>query len=261
MAKYEFKYACGHGSTIKQLYGPQEERRRYLDWAKDNLLCQVCWLERMREQDAAALRIAVFSATVNPIEAIWTASGQLEAHKAPLEALGFAWRVGVPELTFYSRTLSLAEQVSRSWGYAATYSPISHVDLQSWAGRMEVSLTDLGYKCEVAVDLNAAAMVEWAFGIRADREREKAEIERRLQEWLAANPVPKSPGWFRDILASYGGKARCNGRIYLHDHIYVNGTEDRLTPEEQEEFLAYRVEKAAWTKTRADLERAVLPQK
>ena len=260
MAKYEVNYVCGHGSVVKKLYGPNEGRQEFLDWAKDNLLCQVCWVERMREQDAAAPAIAVFSATVDPIEVVWTASGQLEAHKAPLEALGFGWGVGVPELSF-SPILSLADRLSRSWAYVATYAPTSQVDMQSWAGRMELSLKNLGYKREVAVKLIDAAMVEWAFGERADREREKAEVERRLQEWLAVNPVPKPPDWYRDILASCGGKARCNGRIYRHDHIYVNDTEHRLTPEQQEEFLAYQAKKTAWIKTRADLDRAVVLQK
>jgi hypothetical protein len=261
MAKYEVNYVCGHGSVVKKLYGPGEGRQEFLDWAKDNLLCQVCWVERLREQDAAAPAIAVFSATINPIEAIWTASGQLEAHKAPLEALGFGWRVGVPELTSFSPLFSLADRLSRSWAYVATYAPTSHLDMQSWAGRMELSLTNLGYKCEVAVKLIDAAMVEWAFGERKAREREKAEAERRLQEWLAVNPMPKPPDWYRGLLASYGGTARCNGRIYRHDHIYVNNTEHRLTPGQQEEFLAYQNKKDAWIETRAALDRAVVLQK
>lgn len=48
MANYRVTYSCGHTAT-KQLYGPEESRRRYIAWAADSGLCADCY-----KADAAA---------------------------------------------------------------------------------------------------------------------------------------------------------------------------------------------------------------
>jgi hypothetical protein len=49
MAKYDVTYSCGHSDTI-QLYGPNKERTRKIEWLERDGLCPECYKAKMEQQ-------------------------------------------------------------------------------------------------------------------------------------------------------------------------------------------------------------------
>lgn len=43
-------YACGHGSTKKQMYGKHSERKRKVSWMEFNMVCPECYKKSQQEK-------------------------------------------------------------------------------------------------------------------------------------------------------------------------------------------------------------------
>lgn len=54
MAQYTIPYACGHGSTTKNLTGKTSECERYVAWAESNMVCPDCCKAAKAAEDAVA---------------------------------------------------------------------------------------------------------------------------------------------------------------------------------------------------------------
>lgn len=93
MAKYAYKYACGHGIGSVVLYGKEDDRRRKLEWYGDNFVCPECFKKQKEEEDAAApmtasLAFAICSDVVMSVQV----QGRLKQNKEALKEAGYRWQ-------------------------------------------------------------------------------------------------------------------------------------------------------------------------
>ena len=58
MAQYTVSYACSHGSREMQLYGPNKERARKIEWMERTIKCPACTKADRIAADNAAPRKA-----------------------------------------------------------------------------------------------------------------------------------------------------------------------------------------------------------
>ena len=92
MAKYSYKYLCGHGYGTVNLYGKESDRQRKLAWYADTFVCPDCFKKQKAEEDAvapktASLHLAVYGGVYQSIQV----HGQLAANKEALKQLGYRW--------------------------------------------------------------------------------------------------------------------------------------------------------------------------
>ena len=92
MAKYTFSYACGHGDFEEVLYGPHAARDSRLEWLAANKVCPTCYKAAKVAADAASAQVATIKLVpaAEPVLVI-EVTGQIEANKSALYALGFRW--------------------------------------------------------------------------------------------------------------------------------------------------------------------------
>lgn len=92
MAKYNINYACGHGSTEKQLYGKISGRTEYVEWAERTLVCPDCYKAKMREQaKAETLTAEIMCNPFRPGVFFAVTKGDTYSIKDALKAAGCRW--------------------------------------------------------------------------------------------------------------------------------------------------------------------------
>ena len=50
--KYTVTYSCGHSGTV-ELFGPERDRERKLEWYRDSAVCPECYARQQTEERAA----------------------------------------------------------------------------------------------------------------------------------------------------------------------------------------------------------------
>lgn len=50
--KYTVTYSCGHAGTV-ELFGPERDRERKLEWYRDSAVCPECYAKQQAEERAA----------------------------------------------------------------------------------------------------------------------------------------------------------------------------------------------------------------
>ena len=143
MAKYSYKYLCGHGYGTVNLYGKESDRQRKLAWYADTFVCPDCFKKQKAEEDAAApktasLHLAVYGDVYQSIQV----HGQLAANKEALKQLGYQWgdEIDGGLLALFKKP-KLALQ---KWTVVRNVE-----DIQNTAKQWADELTDLGYKITV----------------------------------------------------------------------------------------------------------------
>lgn len=124
MAKYSYKYLCGHGYGTVNLYGKESDRQRKLAWYAATFICPDCFKKQKAEEDAAApktasLHLAVYGDVYQSIQV----HGQLAVNKEALKQLGYQWSDEIDGgLLALFKKPKLALQNGRSYEMLRTFS-------------------------------------------------------------------------------------------------------------------------------------------
>lgn len=248
MAKYTINFACGHGSSQKQLYGTSSDRTRKIEWMEANMVCPECYKEAKKAEDSAAQKIGKICLVPasTPIISIEVA-GQIEANKEALYELGYKWSdstsgglMGYLSIHRPSRVLALLCKVE------------SPDQAGAWISKQQAALKALGY--EITDDLNdldRAYLADIVSKQQATADA-KAAAAARLAEIQAADPKPPvSPLRARIAALEKSSGKKWNGKIYGKEgcyNFYVADNKYSATDTEVAEREAINAARAAWEK-------------
>lgn len=256
MAKYSYKYLCGHGYGTVNLYGKESERQRKLAWYADTFVCPECFKKQKAEEDAAApktasLHLAVYGGVYQSIQV----HGQLAANKEALKQLGYRWGDDLDGgLLAFLRTPKRALQ---KWTLVESIDDIKRTAKQ-WADE----LAELGYKITAVPGLmdqqGARAYFDYAAEKAAEEQRKKEEEQRKKEAAAKAeaekqekirrlDPKPNPPEWYKQLCES---KKYWNGKFYGDDkrgwRIYLDGHPTKVTRENKELYEKWCSELKEW---------------
>jgi hypothetical protein len=237
MAQYNIKYACGHGSVTKQLYGKNADRERKIRWSQENLVCPDCYKAQKRAADDAAEQIIYLETRGIDGAVSARAAGRIEANKEALKAIGFEWS------REYGGTLDLLATSEPPLALVQYHTFTTDDEMKSWLRDLVRAVRPIGY----VVKDNISALDRGVFALAAEkRAQERADAATQL----ALNPRPVRPSWFEAAMQAPGDGKGWNGKFYGRS-IYVNGTQVRLSPDQVAELEAYQVRLGAWRKAKA----------
>lgn len=249
MAKYSYKYLCGHGYGTVNLYGKESDRQRKLAWYADTFVCPDCFKKQKAEEDAAApktasLHLAVYGDVYLSIQV----HGQLAANKEALKQLGYRWGDEIDGgLLALLKNPKLALQ---KWTVVRNVE-----DIQNTAKQWADELTDLGYKITVIPSPfdQAAAKAHFEYAAQKAEEARRKEEEavkaaaKKKEQIDKLYPRPKPPEWYVTLRES---KQYWNGKFYGDDkrgwRIYLDGTEIKVTVEDKECYENWNAELKEW---------------
>ena len=246
MAKYAISYCCGHGSVEKQLLGKEEERRRYIDWAEENLLCPDCYRARQLADDASADKFAKLCLVPGSLPVIsLEVAGQIEANKEALYKLGYRWTdstsgglMGYFSMKRPTRVLALVCKIES----------VSHAE--SWTTEREAELAALGYRITHSLSALDMAYLTKLLCDAEDRHNTKIVARDKLAEIEAADPKPGvSPLRMRIAELERTAGSKWNGKIYGRPGgytFYVANTKYSASDEEVREREELVAKHAAW---------------
>jgi hypothetical protein len=211
MSQYTIKYACGHGSTLKNLTGPTAGRDSYVEWAERTMVCGECYKAKKSAEDAAAPTTAkiVLVPGLEPVIAI-EVSGQIEVHKDALYTLGYRWSdstsgglMGYFSMARPQRVLALVCAVE------------SAEQAGEWISGHQASLADLGYTVTDSLSPIDMAYLAKILAERTNKTDAHAAAVAKLAEIKANDPRPAaSPLRQRIANAEKKSGANWNGKIY-----------------------------------------------
>lgn len=210
MASYTIDYACGHGSFGEQLFGAHSERKSRIEWLSENKICPACYKEKKLAQDATAAKTATIKLVpaLEPVLAI-EVSGQIEANKDALYALGFRWADTSNGLLGYFSTARVKKVL------AISHRVTTPDDAGAWIGATQATLAALGYA--MADGLGALDMAYLAKRVAANQDATSATnaAKAKLAEIEAADPrPPASPLRNRIAGLEQSSGQKWNGKIY-----------------------------------------------
>lgn len=192
MAKYSINYACGHGSVVKQLYGPHKDRDRYVEWAESNLVCRDCYVAKAKAADAKAEQI-IFIETVGLTMTLTArASGRIDEHKGTLKAAGFEWTRD------YGGAMALLSGKEPPLALVKSHKYADATALEAWLREITDLVAPLGYRIESNV--NPLDIAVWQ------------EASKRRAETVAEHPRPERPAYYAEWMTTKG--SQCNGKVY-----------------------------------------------
>lgn len=257
MSQYTIKYACGHGSTTKNLTGKVSERERYVEWAESTLVCPDCFKAKKAAEDASAPRLAKITLVpaAEPIIAI-EISGQIETNKESLYGLGYHWSdstagglMGYFSTQRPTRVLAKIHKIQGADAVAA------------WINEQAAELTPLGYAIKDGLSALDMAYIAKLCADKNDKEDAKAAAKARLAEIKANDPRPEiSP--LRKRIAEIEAKTgkKWNSKIYGKAgryNFYVADNQYSATDAEVSEREAINKAIDAWdAKYKAEIEAA-----
>lgn len=247
MAKYDIDYACGHGSYTEQLYGKGSDRESRIAWLKANKVCPECYKAKKQAEDAIAPKVASINLVPGskPVLAC-EVSGQIEANKAALYALGYRWSnsaaggmLGYFSMSAPKRILALVAKVE------------SPEVGKEWISARQNELAALGYSLKIGLNDFDFAYLAKLVADRTDADDTKSQARARLAEIEAADPKPAPSALFRRIEKIQAHKsAKWNGKIYGKKgsyNFYVANEKYTATDAEVAEREAINSARAAWT--------------
>lgn len=249
MAKYSYKYLCGHGYGTVNLYGKESDRQRKLAWYADTFVCPDCFKKQKAEEDAvapktASLHLAVYGGVYQSIQV----HGQLAANKEALKQLGYRWGDDLDGgLLAFLRTPKRALQ---KWTLVESIDNIKRTAKQ-WADE----LAELGYKITAVPGLmdqqGARAYFDYAAEKAAEEQRKKeaaAKAEAEKQEKIRRlDPKPNPPEWYKQLCES---KKYWNGKFYGNDkrgwRIYLGGEPIKVASDDKTRYEKWRADLKDW---------------
>lgn len=248
MAKYTIDYACGHGSYVEQLFGKTSERERRIEWLEANKVCPDCYKAKKQAEDAAAPK----TATINLIPALepmlsCEVSGQIEANKEALYALGYRWQEsangGMMSYWSTSAPKKVLAKIAKIDSAAAG---------KAWITACQADLAALGYTLTIGLNGLDFAHLAKQISEREDAADAKAQARAKLAEIKAADPKPEKSALFRRIEKIQAEKnAKWNGKIYGRKggyNFYVANENYTASDAEVAEREAVNVARDAWDK-------------
>lgn len=236
MAKYTVKHSCGHERTV-QLYGPEKERERKLDWMGSED-CPQCWGEKKRAQeDQMPITITIMTNGLDKdqdgnILAEITLTGGTRPRKEEIKALGYSWgdvrggamnflRASAPEKA-WSRMVPLLTLMDKGSD--------ENLKIQEDAKALDAKIT---------FEINELD-IEMARQSLADQAK-KQEAQQAKDAAIAAIPKPVRPACHPREQHPDG---RWNGKYYGNAkrgrEYYVNGEKYSLTEEDYQACMQYR---------------------
>ena len=240
MAKYAYKYACGHGIGSVVLYGKEDDRRRKLEWYGDNFVCPECFKKQKEEEDAAApmtasLAFAICSDVVMSVQV----QGRLKQNKEALKEAGYRWQ---DEMTGgLLHLLSKPKLVLQKTAVVGSIEEIKKIAL-AW----KEELFKLGYTITRFPNHLEELSVREHFKHQAEKKRkeeeriaeEKAKAMKKQETIKKLDPEPKPPAWLKEIQEN---KKYWNGKFYSgrkkgRCRIYVDNEETSVSTEEKEQY-------------------------
>lgn len=185
MASYTINYACGHGSFDEQLFGKHIERDSRIEWLSANKVCPACYKAKMVAQDAATNKTANIKLVpaAEPVLVI-EVSGQIEANKEALYALGAHWAdasnglMGYFSMAKARRVLAIAHKVT------------SAEDAGAWISSTQAALAGLGYQITDSLSALDMAWLAKLVGDRQTTASAKDAAKAKLAEIQATDPSP-----------------------------------------------------------------------
>lgn len=257
MAKYDINYACGHGSYTEQLYGKRTERDSKIAWLESNKVCPDCYKAKMAAQDAAAPKVATINLVTGaePVLAC-EITGQIDANKDALYALGYRWRdsaaggmLGYFSLARPKRALALVAKVE------------SEESGKDWIRARQRELDVLGYGLKIGLNDFDFAYLGKLVADRTAASDAKSQARARLAEIEAADPKPAPSALFHRIEKIHAEKGqKWNGKIYGKKggyNFYIANEKYTATDAEVAERESINAARAAWTaKYAAEIEAA-----
>lgn len=250
MAKYTIDYACGHGQFAEDLGGKVADRESKAAWLGNNRVCPECFRAAKIAEDATAPKTATIALmpAAEPVISI-EASGQIEANKAALQALGYRWADAAGGLTGYlsmtrpKRVLALTKVVS------------SPEDAGAWISAAQASLAALGYTLVSSLSaIDMAYLAKLVAGKQAAASAANCAAA-KIAEIHAADPRPAGSALRRKItqLEKASG-ARWNGKIYGRKggwNFYIDDKKHLASDAEVADREAVLLATAAWDKKHA----------
>ncbi|MBF0311499.1 MAG: hypothetical protein HQL56_18450 [Magnetococcales bacterium] len=229
MSKYTINYACGHGSTTKDIGGKVSERQGYVDWAERTMVCPDCYKAAKAAEDATADRVArlCLVPASDPVLSI-EVTGQIEANKAALYAAGYRWsdsnEAGI------MGTLSL-KSPKRVLAKVVKLDSLDHG--KTWMEEQLRILRDLGYKMEDGLNSIDRMWLVKIFEKKQEAGDAKAKAREELAEIEKTDPKPElSPLRKRIAELEKSTGAKWNGKIYGRSggyNFYVNNVNYKAT--------------------------------
>lgn len=243
MAQYTFKYACGHGTGIVNLFGKGSERQSKLAWYEQNRVCPDCYKKQSAEEDAAAEKVAVLKYRIGEVPYFSIVlHGQTLKNKEQIKELGFAWAYDDEEGL---RGMLAMKAPPKAW--QKTFAATSEAELMKNVETICAEIAPLGYTLKDSVhNIIDMGMLMHQWQKIAEKEAAKAADK------------PEYNGCF-DFLkerhgadyASYeraGGKP-WNGKVYGHKGSYNYYVDDKrydMTDEQAAAITAYQNAMQAW---------------
>jgi len=233
MGKYKIEYQCGHSATV-QLFGPQKERDRKIDWMQQGD-CPACWGEKQRAAEAEKPVTATVSLCFEQGGNLQIAlTGGTMPLKEQIKKSGFRW----------------VEQTAGIIGFLSTKKPrkawVKIIPLagdlvsdQEAINQAISGLQDICPDMEIDIQINLIDMATLQ-GIRELEAERAAEKKAKDAEKAAEKPVAP------DIVK---GKGNWNGKVYGlsgSQNIYLNGKQVKLTDEEAKELTVFTSDLKEW---------------
>lgn len=257
MAKYQINYACGHGSTEKQLYGKTSERDSYIEWAEQNMVCPDCYKAKKRADDAAAKKMAKICLVpaLAPIISI-EVNGQIEANKDALYALGYRWSDSTDGGLFGYFSANRPQRV-----LALLTSVESEEQIGAWISAQQTKLAELGYEISGGLSIIDLEWLKTRMAEQKDSIATQKNAKEKLAEIQAIDPKPPiSPLRNRIAELEKSSGQKWNGKIYGRKggyNFYVANTKYSATDAEVEQREAINKARADWEeKYKAEIEAA-----
>lgn len=223
MAKYTYRYACGHGIGSVVLYGKEDDRRR----------------------KTASLAFAICSDVVMSVQV----QGHLKQNKEALKEAGYRWQDEMAGGLMH--LLSKPKLVLQKTAVVVNIEEIKKTVL-AW----KEELFKLGYTITRFPNHLEELSVREHFKYQA--EKKKKEEERIAEEKVKAakkqetikklDPEPKPPKWFKELQESekYWNGKFYSGRKKGRCRIYIDNEETSVGTEEKEQYEKWRNDLKEW---------------
>lgn len=250
MAKYAYKYVCGHGTGCVILYGKEDDRRRKLEWYGNNFVCPECFKKQKEEEDAAApMTASVAFAICSDVVMSVQVQGRLKQNKEALREVGYRWQDEMAGGLMY--LLSKPKRVLQK-----TAAVVSIEEIKKTALSWKEELSKLGYVITRFPNHLEELSVREHFKYQAEKRKkeeeciaeEKAKAAKKQEAIAKLYPEPKPPAWLKELQEH---KKYWNGQFYSgrkkgRCRIYIDNVEASVSTEEKEQYEKWRNDLKEW---------------
>lgn len=246
MAKYTINYACGHGSTVKNLVGKTSERERKIAWFEQNLVCPECYKAQQQAKDDNSPKTAsVHTLVAQGVYLYVQINGQINKHQDQLKSLGFGWTKDIA-----SGLVGFLSMKEPDWKFVKVSDVLANKQaLLDWIKACEAELAELGYKLDIAIN-------DLDFGMLMHQLDQQTKEQAKKDDWLTNNPKPSNKEALGFMFDKHGSPlSGWNGKIYGRKggyHYYYDGEKHPISNDAQLAITAYQKALADWEQKRKD---------